>query len=597
MTRGFDHQRTAERRAGRIAAAAFLAAMTLLAATPPAPEARPGALSARDRQYLERALGQLREFERKVPAMGQQLWAAGALTVAALADGRSAEAARWAVSAVDSCAGSWHKVRCERAQMSLQRLLLQYPRALPKEVAERVRREVRAAAPPPGQPAVRAPWDFKETENQRIVQTARSLVAEVVAGTPGSPAARAWGDYAKAFLLAHDRDGWYEAESPGYLAISIEALLHLADHAPQAEVRELAARQLNLLFAEWAQEQVAGFPAGAKSRTYSHWAVSTRSTPWRAWAWLAGALPESADVYLMEWPELATSAYEIPAPVVRLLAERRQQPSYEIRTRRKIDLPHRQDVDAALYSFATPDYILSASQSVGDLRFSVSGGQEIVATLFAEGPDFAPLYLWSRTDSRLRGRWGSAVGSDFAVADENVAMARLGADGRGQGHAWLARPWSRPEVVGDAVVSRYGDTYVALVTVGGWEVAPAPQRFPAFYPNKRDDRGSWVAVPKRQPADIALEVGRRAEDGDFAAWTAKIAKAELAVAEDGSLRFRASDGTMLTFQPGQRAAVAGKALEPAAYPLLDSPYLASGRSGGWQFSFKEARIELERLQP
>src|SRR5437016_8089732 len=79
-----------------------------------------------------------------------------------------------------------------------------------------------------------APWTFRDTENQRAVRMARSLVASVVAGTPDSAAARAWGDYAAAFLAAHDRDGWYEAESPGYMAISITALLHLADLAPAA---------------------------------------------------------------------------------------------------------------------------------------------------------------------------------------------------------------------------------------------------------------------------------------------------------------------------------------------------------------------------
>ena len=66
--------------------------------------------------------------------------------------------------------------------------------------------------------------------------------------------------------------------------------LQLADHAPQAAVRDLARRQLDVLFAEWAQAQVGGYPAGPKSRTNGNWALSAGSSPWAAWAWLAAGI-------------------------------------------------------------------------------------------------------------------------------------------------------------------------------------------------------------------------------------------------------------------------------------------------------------------
>src|SRR5262249_38904364 len=155
---------------------------------------------------------------------------------------------------------------------------------------------------------------------------------------------------------AHDRDGWYEQESPGYLAFSITSLLQLADYAPQAAVRDGATRQLNVLFAAWAQEQVGGFPAGAKSRTYVHWALGERNTPWQAWAWLLGGLGGLGGrerISFLDPPELAVAAYRVPLPIRRLLAERRREPPYEIRARRSIDLPGRRDLDTARYSYAT----------------------------------------------------------------------------------------------------------------------------------------------------------------------------------------------------------------------------------------------------
>ena len=408
----------------------------------------------------------------------------------------------------------------------------------------------------------------------------------MVAGTPDSPAARGWGAFAAAFLAAHERDGWYEAESPGYMALSITALLQLADFAPQPAVRAAAGRELDALFGAWAGEQVGGFPAGAKSRTSSAWALSPQASPWQAWGWLEAGIGDSpgitpektAEINFMDRVELPVSRYRLPAAAVRRLADRRQQPPYEIRERRKITPAKRRGYEAALYAWATPDYILGVAQTVGELGLRVSGGQEIVATLYPEGPAFAPLYLWSRT--RMPESDGKQTPTkDQAVAEKNVALVRLDTPEAGVGHAFLAPAWSAPELLPgtgtpEVVVSRCGDTYVALVTEGGWELAPAIARYPDSYGagnrRRRDLAGSWVAVPRRQPASVALVAGRRSEDGDFAAWKKRMAAARLTVGEGGEIRFLGGDGKRFDYLPGVRASVAGKLLE-TAYPRRSGP--------------------------
>ncbi len=563
------------------------------------------ALAPRKVRYLELGVEQIRRIEGKRGTMGpefQQTLASGALASAALAaEGRPdaaqrrQDAARWAAGALDACSGRWGNGKCARAQLPLQRIALQYPGVLPAEMLTRLKTEVSAAAPPPDAGAVRDPWSFKETENQRMVTMARSLVAQTVAGTPGSPAAQGWGNYAKAFLLAHDRQGWYEGESPGYMVLSITALLQLADHAPQAEVRSLAARQLELIFADWAQKQVHGFPAGPKSRTYSFWALSDRSTPWVAWAWMAAGIGDPGEINFMDRPELPVSRFELPDTVVKLLTERRNQPSYEVKSRRRISLGKRKDLDTGLYSYATPDYILGTAQSIGGLSLEVSGGQEIVATLFPECGQFAPVYLWSRTRNDESDKWRSWMGQDRAVGDHNLVLARLGA-GEALGHVYLAPGWSRPEIVGeDVAVSRCGDAYVTLVSPGGWEVASAQERFP-YYGTSRLLKGSWVAVPRRQPAVVGLEAGRRAEHGDFEAWKRRAASAVVTVAE-GELRFSVAGGGRLGFVPGERASMAGRPLQPQAYPLLDGPFLSGDGTGQWTFSFGGTSRRFERVAP
>lgn len=572
------------------------------------------ALAPREVRYLELTVEQIKRMEGKRGGLGpefQQNLAAGALASAALAsqsaaDGKAAaarrreDAVRWSAAALDSCSKRWHTGKCARTQLPLQRLVLQYPDLLPAELRDRLRAEVSTAPQPPPAEAVRDPWSFKETENQRMVTMARGLVAHSVAGTPQSTGAQGWGAYVEAFLLAHDREGWYEGESHGYMVLSITALLQIADHAPQARVRELAARQLDLVFAAWAQEQVGGFPAGAKTRTYSHWALSDRSTPWAAWAWMlagigGGGKPEGMN--FMERPDLAASRYEVPESVVKLLGERRKQASYEVKERRRIALGKRKDLDASLYSYATPDYILGTAQTVAGMNLAVSGGQEIVATLYAEGTEFAPVYLWSRTSSSTEERWRSWTGQDQAIGHRNLVLARLGA-GEALGHAYLAPPWSQPQVTGDVAVSRYGDTYVALVSPGGWEVAPAQERFPDYYGRSKLIRGSWVAVPRRQPATVAMEVGRRAEHGEFDVWRKKVVAVRLegAPSPGAELRFTASDGTRISFVPGQRAAVAGRVLEPQSYPFLQGPFLSSEGGGRWTFKFGAFHRDFERLE-
>jgi hypothetical protein len=447
------------------------------------------------------------------------------------------------------------------------------------------------------------PWNFPQTENQRAVTMARSLAAaalapKALAGSTESAAAGAWESYAVAFLAAHDRRGWYEADSPGYLAISVIALLHLHDFAAAPRVRQLAGRQLNLLLADWAAQQAAGMPAGARTRTYAHWALGAANTPWRAWAWLVAGRGDPRPLTFGDWPEIAVSRYRVPAVIGELLGERRA--SYAVRERRRFELSQRRSVDAALYSWVTPDYVLSASQAVQGLQLAISGGQEIAAWLLPEGSDFAPLYLWSRHSTGRSQRWRSRADQEQAVAHENVLLARLGRRDE-PGYAYFAPPWGRPERAADGVlVGRYGGTYVALVGDGGWEVAPAPQRVAGYFAGDKAYRGSWVAVPRRQPAAVALQAAGASEAGSFAAWKERAAGLALSVERNAAgepvqLAYR-SGGTRVVFQPGRRATVDGVPLDARAYPLHDSPFLVrDAEAGTWRFRYGDVDYRFEAL--
>ncbi|HEV7785198.1 MAG TPA: hypothetical protein VGQ28_07670, partial [Thermoanaerobaculia bacterium] len=207
--------------------ACLLAIPTTLPAAPAASGAQPWKkLSDRETRYLEMELAQIRKLQSHFDWIGNQPLAAGALAAATLAGQDRPdspqlreEAARFVTGVLDGCK-KWHNNECSRGQLPLERLVLEYPDALPPALLARLREAVSNASPPPGPGQMQNPWAFGDTENQRMIVMARSLVAQVVAGTPDSEDAVGWGAYAEAFLRAHDRDGWYEAESPGYLAIS-----------------------------------------------------------------------------------------------------------------------------------------------------------------------------------------------------------------------------------------------------------------------------------------------------------------------------------------------------------------------------------------
>ncbi len=575
-----DTLRKARRPAGRSIRNAVRTSILLLAglaacrASAPPPRNSSGLADRRpDRDaaspYLYYAYqGFLRDERDDTDAKDSSRWAKGALAAAALArkgfPGAAADAARWTEEALVDCgAGSF---RCQNTQLTLERLILQFPDILPPELRGRVRRAVSGGAPPPGPEQVADPWRFPETENQRVVQAARSLVAEVVAGRNDSASARGWSNYLQAFFAAHEREGWYEAESPGYLAISMTALLQIVDFAPGEELRSAARRALDQLFLGWAREQAAGFPAGAKSRTYVHWALGATNTPWQAWAWLLAGIGDPRQIRFVDAPQLAVSGYRPPAEVVRALARRRLEPPYEIRSRRTLQTGRRRPLDLARTSWATPDYVLGAAQSIGGLSIGVSGGQEIVAALFPEGGGFAPLYLWSRNRNPHEDRWKSWVGQDFAIAERNRVLARLGRVGGPEsdlGHAYLAPGWSRPAAVsGTVVVARRGPVYVALVTAGGWQVARAATRFPEYFGGDPAYRDAWVAVPEIQPASIALIVGRRAEDGDFSAFASGVASRASLRVSGREIELLEVGAERLALLPGEYAFVGGRLLAP-----------------------------------
>lgn len=577
------------------------AAERSLALPPPVPAPD----GPRTLRFLQGTLDQTAQLERAIgTGTGAQRFSHGSLAAALLARATddpqerrrlSAEARRTLTRALDLCSGGgWGRNDCFRAAPVMERVALSAPEVVGDELAARLAGQLRD----PGDAPQGGPWGFGETENQRAVRLATALgyltLHRQIEGGEPSPRRlrqlREWSDTTVEFLAARDERGWYEQDSPGYLATSVEALTHMADFAPDPLVRNLASRQLSVLLAGWAQRQVRGFPAGAKTRTYQHWALAPRNTPWQAWYWWLTGEGEDAGgrqgLNFLDAVVLPASGYRVPDAVAAMLADPARDAPHALHERRRIELASRRDVDAAIYTWVTPDYTLSAAQAVEGLALGISGGQEIMATLYAGCTPFAPLYLWSRTRAPRSERWRTWTDSDQAAGSGPVVLARLG-DGTGGalGHAYLDADWEAPRPLGDDTVTvRCGDVYAALTSPGGFEVANAQGRFGDFYGRDPALADARVAIPRRAGGPIALEVSSERESGDYEAFRRRIAEgAELRTLPEGAVAYRSAVGRELVFAPGESLVVDGRKVEARDYPLLDGPRLTK-TGGRWSFT-------------
>ena len=128
-----------------------------------------------------------------------------------------------------------------------------------------------------------------------------------------------------------------------------------------------------------------------------------------------------------------------------------------------------------------------------------------------------PLEPHQQLDGETSG--GSWISQDQAVGNKNLVVARLGA-GEALATPTCRRRGPQPEVIGDVAVSRYGKTYVALVSHGGWEVCGGAGALPGLLRQEQAHRGRgsrcrsasrpllpwrWGAAPSRRVRGLEEE--------------------------------------------------------------------------------------------
>ncbi len=116
------------------------------------------------------------------------------------------------------------------------------------------------------------------------------------------------------------RRGWTEWHSPCYQTAYLNPLLILADHAPNARIRQGARDLANVQMAERAALSVRGYLGGPYCRGYERNLANDRNDSYLAVMWMAFGLPDREDGLSQAGVHFASSGF-VPHPVVRELAK------------------------------------------------------------------------------------------------------------------------------------------------------------------------------------------------------------------------------------------------------------------------------------
>jgi hypothetical protein len=415
------------------------------------------------------------------------------------------------------------------------------------------------------------------TENHQFVwHVAETLAGEAfpdarftVDGRTGREHADEGRARAAAWIARKLEGGFSEFDSNAYLAIDSYALAALIELAADERLALPARTLLDKTLVSLTSNSWRGVHGAAHGRSYVHTLRSSRYEETSPLLRLIGGVGTLNDAVLPVTALALARKYEIPA-VVRELA-RTEPEEWDGRQVYRGALAFERDLLARPYRsdlriHRTPDVMLA---SVQDYRSGLPGLQEHLwgATLGRELQVFVthPANADTGSAARPNGWAGHRVlGRVHQHGGALVHVQRFTTtDPRRLTHLWF--PTAQfDEIVqrGPWLFGRRGDGYVAVATEGGVRAATT------------GDSAQQEWLPRERGASWITVVGRRAVDGDFAAWAQGLAES------------RIDWNPLGADDPGVRWEQEGR---PSLELTFDGPFLVDGLPAG----FEDGRIEEE----
>lgn len=233
------------------------------------------------------------------------------------------------------------------------------------------------------------------------------------------------------------------------------------------------------------------------------------------------------------------------------------------------DVQRNQREEANIYTYRTPDYLLSTAQ---DYKRGYGGDQQHIwqATLGPGAACFTTHPVSGRQDAP--NYWVGSGTLPRVAQVKNVAIAVYRIDGGGGGpyvktrplmftHAWLPKDQFDEVVEGDGwYFARRGDGYLAL-----WSRRPGH-----WQTEEGDDKDREIIAPGQENIWIC-ELGRKETDGEFTSFMERIAKARV-YGEGLQISYESPSQGLLEFGWNGSLKQHGKAVNIADYPRYGNPY-------------------------
>ncbi|MGV7230080.1 MAG: hypothetical protein ACQ9IQ_15655, partial [Nitrospirales bacterium] len=435
----------------------------------------------------------------------------------------------------------------------------------------------------------RGTWYYHSTENHVAMEYATALgFAQILKQLP-EYANRKYDDgytaeehcstmeiWHKEFCRERARRGmFFEIGSPGYNVRTLIGFYNIHDFSKDEELRALAGKLLNLWWAEWAQEQIDGVQGGGKARIRGWNAlVGTHKATGFTWYYLGSGTPmESYTESLV----VTTSQYRLPLVIMDLIMDVEGRGVYEI-TQRRIGLAvgehnrppdswFRSDFGGILrYSYCTPEFILGTNmrEARPQSDWHLGASQSVFHGVIFDGAKNA------RIVPKCSNKGGDTFNEQWSVQKKSTLIAqKLKTHQKAEDMmVWISSSTLSEPLEENAwvFVEAKGAFAAVRPVTGGYTWAPRPAK---AYEGK-------FLVCENEWSPVILEVGRKVDYTDFAAFRKAVLTQPLAFEED-VLRYTSLSGNEFVFYADQSQSpkIDGKTVDYTPEMVFDGPFVRS----------------------
>jgi hypothetical protein len=422
--------------------------------------------------------------------------------------------------------------------------------------------------------------------------------------------------------------GQGEFDSPTYFIVFMTPMLTLFDFARDPVMKKKAQMTVDLLFADFASEQLDGNYCGGHSRDYPDDITNPLAAPAALWAWLYFGEPNMElwqesryrPRYRGGWETVfgAMSSYRLP-DIIYTMATSRSNAYIHTETKRVrnvIRFGQEKNPPVYKYTYMTHDYALGSlqggilqpiQQHTWDVTYRSDKPNNTIFTLhpFYSGKELAMFFPEEQkfladevdryhlvyTDPN---KWNSSSPYEKTFQHKNAIIVLYDIDkDANQKHIDGFFPKTLDERVEDSsgwIFCRAGSVYVAVFPLQPYEWI--------------EEKINWRLRSARLKNGIVVEVGSSNEDGAFETFINRIVQSKPVMGRserDFTVSYKTRNGDTLKFAFDGQRRLNGNVVDFKTYKLFNGPFIQSERGSGIirmtdgkkvrELNFKKATIQ------